>query len=312
MSVVINVSNLSKQFGRIKALKGISFEVREGDVFGYLGPNGAGKTTTLRHILGLLVPDSGEVKILGYNSLELLDEIKKEIGVVMESNGLYPGMTVHKNLLYYGEIYGVSKHDLPTRIDEVLKFLELEGRSDDKISSLSKGMKRKVALGRALLVNPKILVFDELTAGLDPHYQQKIRNLVTDLAEKKKTTIIFSSHNLHEVQDICNRLGVLNNGKLVALGEKSEITKKISDEVRFECLLPNEEKASKAIEIVESLSFVKSSSINASGNKIEFALFDPDKVNDLIKEFHNNEVRISEIKRQNIGLKEAYFDIVGE
>lgn len=312
MNALVEVSNLSKQFGEIKALKGISFEVSKGDVFGYLGPNGAGKTTTLRHILGLLIPDSGEVKIAGHNSLDLPDEVKKDIGVVMESNGLYPKMSVHENLLYYGKIYGISERNLSSRIDEILKFIELEKRSGDEISELSKGMKRKVALGRALLVNPKILLCDELTAGLDPQYQRKIRNLVTNLANKEKTTIIFSSHNLHEVQDICNRIGILNNGKIVALGEKSEIIKKVSGKVQFECLCPDEENTSKVIEIAESTSYVESSSRPADENKVEFVLLDPDKINDFIKKLSSNNVRISEIKKETIGLEEAYFDIMGE
>jgi ABC-2 type transport system ATP-binding protein len=189
---VLSLSRVSKRLGSRTVLKEVSFDVERGDIFGYLGPNGAGKTTSIRVLLGLFRPDEGKASLLGRDVS--IDETRKRIGFVLESDGLYDNLDAIDNLAYYGSIYGVAQP--LTRIDEVLTLVNLKDRGREKISAYSRGMRQRLALARALLHNPDILILDEPTAGVDPTGQIEVRELMLDMARKQGKTILFSSHNL--------------------------------------------------------------------------------------------------------------------
>ena len=201
---VIEVKNLVKEFNGRKVLDGISFEVEEGEVFGYLGPNGAGKTTTLRIILGLLNPTSGEAIVMGRNLAED-DEARKKVGVVLENDGLYENLSAFDNLEYYAQLYDVSNRK--EKIEDLLRFVGLYGRNE-KVGFFSKGMIRKLAIARAIINDPEVLFLDEPSSGLDPDAQRMVRNLILELSKEGKT-VFLNSHDLDEVQRICDRIAIL-------------------------------------------------------------------------------------------------------
>ncbi len=182
MKAAISLERVEKSLGNRKVLTGINFTVEPGDIFGYLGPNGAGKTTTIRVILGLFAPDSGRVEVLGQDVFKH-PEVKRRIGFVLEADGLYDNLTARENLAYYGEIYGVA--NIADRIDEVLEAVGLLDRADDRVGKYSKGMRQRLALARAVLHDPELLILDEPTAGLDPTGQMEIRELILDMVEHR-------------------------------------------------------------------------------------------------------------------------------
>ncbi|MCK4268940.1 MAG: ABC transporter ATP-binding protein [Methanogenium sp.] len=210
----LEIKDLKKDFGKNKVLSGISFEVEEGEIFGFLGPNGAGKTTTMRIILGLLKPDEGEALVMGH-SLDTDDAARAGVGVLFENNGLYDKLTALENLDYYADLYGIE--DKEERISYLLQLTGISGRKDDQVGTFSTGMKRKLGIVRAILHRPDVLFLDEPTASLDPEAQKMVRDLILHLSEAESMTVFFNSHNLSEVQKICSRVAILHNGRIKAL-----------------------------------------------------------------------------------------------
>src|SRR4030042_434340 len=215
MSPAISIKNIKKTLGNREILKGISFNVEMGDIFGYLGPNGAGKTTTIRILLGLFQADSGKLEILGQDIK--LSETRKKIGFVLDADGLYDNMTAEENMEYYARIYGLFKAN--KRIRELLNMVELGNRAKDRVNTFSKGMRQRLALARAMVHNPEVLVLDEPTSGVDPSGQIEIRQIMIDMVHKKNKTVFLSSHNLDEVQRICNRIALIDRGEIKLYGE---------------------------------------------------------------------------------------------
>ena len=223
MSKALKLDNIQKSLGDNKILKGISLYVEAGDIFGYLGPNGAGKTTTIRIILGLFKADSGDLKVLGQDIED--PETRKKIGFVLDLDGLYDGMTARENLVFYARIYGVDIEK--ARIDRLLELVELTGRGDDRVHTYSTGMRQRLALARSMVHEPEVLILDEPTSGVDPSGQIQIRKILLNLAKKEKKTIVLSSHNLDEVQRICNRIAIIDRGEIKLFGELEDLRKKM-------------------------------------------------------------------------------------
>jgi len=220
----IRLEGLSKQLGEREVLRGVSFIAKQGDVFGYLGPNGAGKTTTIRILLGLLRPTSGRATILGEDVSR--DEARRKVGFVLESDGLYDNKTAEENLWYYARIYGMAEP--AERIDRILDLVELRDRARDKVGTYSKGMRQRLALARAMTHDPELLVLDEPTAGVDPSGQIEVREVILNMAHKEGKTIFLSSHNLDEVQRVCNRIALVDRGEIKLYGELEQLQRERS------------------------------------------------------------------------------------
>jgi len=219
---MINVSNLKKSFGTIDALRGISFNIPQGECYGLLGPNGAGKTTIISIMSTLIEPNEGEVSIAGYNSEKNPLECKKNIGVVHQEIGLYNELSAYDNLLFWGGLYKVPKSELTRRIDESLKLLGLSDRKNDKVKTYSGGMKRRINIATALLHKPKVLLMDEPTVGIDP----QSRNLIFEVLEKLREegiTIVYTTHYMEEAERLCDRIGIIDNGEIIAQGTMEEL-----------------------------------------------------------------------------------------
>lgn len=219
---MINVSNLRKTFDTIEALKGISFNIQQGECYGLLGPNGAGKTTTISIMSTLLEPNEGKVSIAGYDLKKNPLECKKNIGVVTQEIALYNELSAYDNLQFWGGLYNVPKLELKVRIDELLTLFGLLERKNDKVKTYSGGMKRRINIASALLHKPNVLFMDEPTVGIDP----QSRNLIFEVVEKlhkEGMTIIYTTHYMEEAERLCNRIGIIDDGIIVAQGTLDEL-----------------------------------------------------------------------------------------
>ena len=219
----IVVENLTKKYGAQRAVDNISFTVRTGEVLGFLGPNGAGKTTTMKAITTSFAPSSGDVRIGDISVTEKPEDIKTHIGYLPESNPLYTEMPVIDYLYYVAEIHGIPKKDREERILEMVDICGLEGEKHKLISELSKGYRQRVGLAQALIHDPEVLILDEPTTGLDPNQIVEIRELIKRIGREK--TVILSSHILAEVEATCDRILIINKGKIVADGTAEELRK---------------------------------------------------------------------------------------
>ncbi len=220
--IMITVSNLSKKYDSIEALKGISFNIKEGEFFGLLGPNGAGKTTTISIMSTILKPDEGSVQIAGFDLEKDPMECKKNIGVVPQEIALYDDLSANDNLEFWGSLYNISKAELTLRIDETLKLFGLYERRNDKVKTYSGGMKRRINIASALLHKPKVLFMDEPTVGIDP----QSRNLIFEVLEKlhhEGMTIVYTTHYMEEAERFCDRIGIIDNGQIIAQGTLDEL-----------------------------------------------------------------------------------------
>jgi ABC-2 type transport system ATP-binding protein len=219
---MINVTNLKKSFDTIEALKGISFDIQQGECYGLLGPNGAGKTTTISIMSTMIKPDEGDINIAGYDLKQNPLDCKKNIGVVTQEIALYNELSAYDNLLFWGGMYKVPRQELTGRLDETLDLLGLTDRKNDKVKTYSGGMKRRVNIASALLHTPKILFMDEPTVGIDP----QSRNLIFEVVEKlhnEGMTIVYTTHYMEEAERLCDRIGIIDNGEIIAQGTLDEL-----------------------------------------------------------------------------------------
>jgi ABC-2 type transport system ATP-binding protein len=214
----IQVENLTRDYNGLRAVKAISFQVEQGEVFGFLGPNGAGKTTTIKMLTGQLRPTAGRARVMGYDVVEEREKLKMQIGVVFETQNLYERLSARDNMNFYARLYGVDKK----RVAEVLEQVGLAERSKERVNKYSNGMKQRLLIARALLHQPQVLFMDEPTRGLDPAMARGIRNFIANLATQG-VTIFLTTHYMEEADRLCNRVAILDEGYMVALDTPSAL-----------------------------------------------------------------------------------------
>jgi sodium transport system ATP-binding protein len=224
---LIQCDSLTKRFGKFTAVDHVSFEVGNGEVFGLLGPNGAGKTTTMRLLSTLLKPTSGTATVAGYDLLREPQKVRASIGVLPEDTGLYDRLTAREHQLYYGRLHRMPEDVLRKRGDELLDIMQLKDRANTKVGDFSKGMKQKVALLRAFIHDPPVLLLDEPTAGLDVMSARSIQGFVERFRKEGKA-IMISTHNMTEAQKLCDRVAIIDHARIVAVGTVAELQKRTS------------------------------------------------------------------------------------
>ncbi len=217
MPNILEVENLAKKFGEFAAVKGVSFSVEEGEVFGLLGPNGAGKTTTISMLTGVILPTSGTARIGGHDIVREPLQVKRMIGLVPQDLALYPTLSARANLNFFGSIYGLSGKQLQERVDDVLEVVALTDRQKDPIEKFSGGMKRRVNIAAGLVHQPQLLFLDEPTVGVDPQSRNHIFESVLKLNRQRGMSIIYTSHYMEEVELLCNRVAIVDQGQIIAL-----------------------------------------------------------------------------------------------
>ena len=214
----IRITNLTRDFKTVRAVDNLTMEVPSGRVFGFLGPNGAGKTTTLRLLLGLLEPTKGGAQVLGYDTRTQAGHIRQNSGALLEHTGLYERLSAYDNLQFYGRVWRMSSAERQTRIEELLNHLGLWKRRNEIVKTWSRGMKQKLAIARTLLHRPALVFFDEPTAGLDPVAAASLHEDIANLAALEEMTIFLTTHNMAEAEKLCHQVGIIREGKLVAIG----------------------------------------------------------------------------------------------
>jgi sodium transport system ATP-binding protein len=219
---MIVVKNLRKSFGQVKAVNGVSFEARDGQITGLLGPNGAGKTTTLRMLYSLLPPDEGEIRIDGLDPTRDAMEIKRTLGVVPDSRGLYARLTARENIRYYGELHGMKRRDIAHRIDELIETLDMSDFIDRRTEGFSQGQRVKVAIARAMIHEPQTVLMDEPSNGLDVMSTRALRDYVRSLRSNGHS-VVLSTHIMQEVAALCDHIVIIAKGEVAADGTAEEL-----------------------------------------------------------------------------------------
>ena len=263
----IVVENITKRFGAQKAVDNVSFTVKTGEILGFLGPNGAGKSTTMRAITCYLYPNEGDIKVGGLSIHEHPEQIKRNIGYLPESNPLYEEMPVIDYLKFVARLHGIEKTKISRRILDMVRICGLEGEKHKKIRELSKGYKQRVGLAQSLIHDPQVLVLDEPTSGLDPNQIIEIRELIREIGREK--TVILSSHILAEVEATCDRILIINKGRIVADGTSKDLRNRAQNKEILKITIEEGEKniVYKALQKLENIALVDI--ISQSGNTFE-------------------------------------------
>ena len=226
MPNILEVKDLKKNYGDFAAVKGITFDIKEGEIFSLLGPNGAGKTTTISMLSTLYTPTAGDASIGGHSISKEPMAVKQVIGVVPQELALYEDLTARENLIFWGQMYGLSGKSLSSRVDEVLEQIGLVDKAKNQVKTYSGGMKRRVNIGVGLLHKPRLLFMDEPTVGIDPQSRRAILDTVKDL-NKQGMTVLYTTHYMEEAEELSNRVGIIDHGELIALGTQDELTKQV-------------------------------------------------------------------------------------
>lgn len=258
MEFAVQASNLRKTFRthkgvEINAVNGISFTMAQGELFSLLGPNGAGKTTTISMLCGLLKPTSGGAVVQGISMNDHPLEAKRQIGIVPQEIALYPRLTARQNLEFFGRMYGLRGGELASRVSELLEFVELADRGDDRIESFSGGMKRRINIAVGLIHRPPVLFMDEPTVGVDPQSRRRILDTIEHLKHDHGIAILYTTHLMEEAQELSDRVGIIDHGKLIAVGTQAELTDTVNQLDRVEIEVASAEMTSSFLAEIRSL-----------------------------------------------------------
>jgi ABC-2 type transport system ATP-binding protein len=303
--------NVTKSFGSFRALNSISFGIKEGEIFGYIGPNGAGKTTTMKILVGLISDFQGEVSIGGYQVPKRKDEIHKLLGYLPQTVAFQEWRTVNHALKTFGKLSGLSDAEVEGRIPEILDLLGLADVRHKKISQLSGGMTQKVGLAQALLHEPKLLVLDEPLGGLDPLSRHQFKDIVLKLGQKG-TTILFSSHILSDVQDVADRIGIINRGKIKQVGTLNELKSRLSSKKTIEVLLSYASDKWQEFGAIKNVTAVEQPSPGRVLVKLETNADEDQVVNDIVQSIVKLGIRVRGITLLEPSLDEIYLNYVQE
>ncbi|HXZ24482.1 MAG TPA: ATP-binding cassette domain-containing protein [Methanomassiliicoccales archaeon] len=272
-TIAIEVKHLSKSFGEIHALSDVSFEVSEGEAFGFLGPNGAGKTTTIRVLTGISLPTEGEAKVFGLDVVRETIAARRTMGIVAETSNAYDDLSGWRNMMFSAELYGVPRSTREKRAQELLELFGLWERRDDKARTYSKGMKRRLTIAMGLVNDPRLLFLDEPTSGLDVQSNLIIRDVIRDL-NSQKVTVFLTTHNIEEANLSCDRVAIINKGRIAAIDSPERLKGTIQSVQSVEVAL----ESSSAATIDSLRTLAKVSEVRKEGDKFRLFTDDPPTV----------------------------------
>ena len=304
---IIEVMNLTKKYGEVVAVNNVSFEVKEGEIFGLLGPNGAGKTTLISMLCTLLRPTSGTAKVNGFDIVKEEDEVRKSIGIVFQDPSLDNRLTGMENIELHASLYGVPKDERKKRIKEVLELVGLEDKANILVRNYSGGMKRRLEIARALIHYPKVLFLDEPTIGLDPQTRVNIWEYIVKLAKREKITIFLTTHYMEEADFLCNRVAIIDEGKIIAIDSPENLKRKIGGDA----LIIEADNKEKTKEVVSKLSFVKK--VSEVNGKIYVNIENSEEnLPSVFEVLRNNNIKIKSISVRKPSLNDVFIYYTGK
>lgn len=301
----IEVSNLTKKYGKVKAVDNISFSVKKGSICGILGPNGSGKTTTIKSICNLIIPDEGNIRIFGNDNKKSTDRIS---ALFEGTRNLYWRLTPRENLRYFAGIRGLGGRNLDKEIDTLLNRFNLSDKKDVMVNKLSRGMQQKVAIAMTLICNTDVILLDEPTLGLDVQSHFDIKNILIDIIHDLDKTILLSTHNMNLVQDICNDVVIVSKGKIVAKDSVKnlfDMFKTMTYEIKLVELI-SEENRNYISKLDYDFYFIN------GGSRLEVDIFDIEDIYKIIDELKNGNIFIKEIKQKDINFERIYLSLTNE
>jgi ABC-2 type transport system ATP-binding protein len=308
MDTVINVENLSHQYGSQQALNNLSFQVNHGEVFGLLGPNGAGKTTSVRLLNGMFEATSGHLQVMGFDPKSDGEKIREGSGVLTETPALYERLTARQNLKFFGTLAGLTDSQITKRTEELLDLFGLSERSNVRTGTFSKGMKQRLALARTWLNHPRLLFLDEPTSGLDPEAAVQVRELIAEVREQEGATVFLCTHNLDEAQRLCDRLLIMGEGTALAQGTLPELRRLISPGLWLEIKLITPFPQLKSIVIEKQASEVLQVDM-PSDDVIRLQVGSESAIPDVVSWLVQSGARILKVQPQEISLEEIYLQL---
>lgn len=299
-NTVLEIKNLTKTYGKRKVIDNISLEIQEGEIFGFLGPNGSGKTTTIKMILRLIEKDSGEIKIKGYDNKKEFEKAMEYIGAIVENPDMYNYMSGKDNLKLHARLRNIDEK----RIDEVLELVGLKDRAKEKVKKYSLGMKQRLGLALTLLHKPRVLILDEPTNGLDPAGIKQLRNILKEIAHKDGVAVFVSSHILSEMQLMCDKIAVIDNGKIVKTENITHMEQPEDNESIDEIIEIKVKDVSKAIEILKQNFELQPRLVEGNIN----ITISNEKIPKVVKELAINDVEIHSVTPKEQSLEDLFFD----
>ena len=309
---MVEIKNLSKYYGRNPAVKGIDFEIRDNEILGFLGPNGAGKSTTMNIIAGYLPSTGGTVTVNGFDITEQASEAKKCIGYLPEIPPVYPDMRVEEYLMFVAGLKGVSRAERKKQVEDAMEKLHITDMRRRLIRNLSKGYKQRVGFAQALLGNPKILILDEPTVGLDPTQVMEVRNLILELG--KDHSIIFSSHILAEVSAVCQRVVIINKGEIMAIDTIENLERNLTaDTVLNLTAEGDKEKITRLLKDIRGVNAVTDvKEISENRNLYQIELAEESVRNEIMSVLLNNQCSIVEMNLAKLNLEQVFMKLIQE
>ncbi|MHC0038337.1 ABC transporter ATP-binding protein [Pseudoneobacillus sp. C159] len=305
--MVLEVKNLVKRYGDFVALDHINFQINEGEIYGLLGPNGAGKTTTISILSGLTKYDSGDVILFGKEVKRHEMDVKQQLGIVPQEIALFEDLTAYENLDYFGRLYGLKGTLLKERIEEALEFTGLTDRKKDRPKGFSGGMKRRLNIAAAILHHPKLIIMDEPTVGIDPQSRNHILQSIKEL-NRMGSTIIYTSHYMEEVEEICTKIAIVDHGRVIAQGTKEELTALVSSEQKL--VLELSSTSVSMIETIKQIASVRECS--ARGNElIVIGKKGEPFVNRVIEIITNENIEIQSFNVEKPSLEAVFLTLTG-
>ncbi len=308
VEIEVEVKNLTKKFNGFTAVDNISFKVKKGEIFGLLGPNGAGKTTTINMLSTLLNPTSGYARVSGYDIVKERENVRRSIGIVFQEPALDNKLTGKENLEFHAMMYGMSKEERKRRINEVLELVELSDKANVLVENYSGGMKRRLEIARGLIHKPKVLFLDEPTLGLDVQTRRRIWDYIKKLNKESNITIILTTHYMEEADYLCNRIAIIDHGKIIAMNTSKRLKDKLGgDVITFEI----EEKADELMDIISKLKFVKS--VKKHDNKLTITVEQGEKrIPKLIRMAQKNCIDIKSVTLHKPSLEDVFLHFTGK
>lgn len=303
---IIELKGLTKNYGSLKAVDNLYLNINKGEIFGLLGPNGAGKTTTILMMLGLTEPAAGNAFVCGVNATKNPIAVKRKVGYMPDSVGFYDSMTAIENLMYIGRLNGIAENEIETRAKETLAIVGLSDEMHKKTSAYSRGMKQRLGLADVLIRNPEVIILDEPTLGIDPSGIKEFLSLIHQLSRQQGLTVLLSSHHLHQVQQVCDRVGIFVEGKLLVEGDIETLSRNLFGEESYVILVTVKEDQQSLLEPVEELrkwNVIKN--IDVKENTVELSCRQ-DITPDIVRFFVQKGLNITGVHKKEYGLDEIY------